>query len=71
MLRRYSTTAGRYRFGNYSCEVGRQWAFGFTRTSHQMVRNVYDGHTLATVIPGMEALVGNAIQRVIAHWGSE
>jgi IS5 family transposase len=29
----------------------------------------YDGHTLATVIPEMEALIGNTIQRVIADRG--
>ena len=29
----------------------------------------YDGHTLATVIPEMEALIGNTIQRVIADKG--
>jgi transposase, IS5 family len=31
--------------------------------------NPYDGHTLETVIPEMEALVGNAIQRVIVDKG--
>jgi IS5 family transposase len=31
--------------------------------------NPYDGHTLATVIPDMEALVGNAIQRVFVDKG--
>jgi len=29
----------------------------------------YDGHTLATVIPEMEALIGNTIERVIADRG--
>jgi IS5 family transposase len=29
----------------------------------------YDGHTLATVIPEMEALLGNTIQRLIADKG--
>ena len=29
----------------------------------------YDGHTLATVIPDMEALIGNTIERVIADKG--
>lgn len=29
----------------------------------------YDGHTLATVIPEMEALIGNTIERVIADKG--
>ncbi len=29
----------------------------------------YDGHTLATVIPEMEALIGNTIQRLIADKG--
>ncbi len=28
--------------------------------------NPYDGHTLATVIPDMEALIGNTIERLIA-----
>jgi IS5 family transposase len=31
--------------------------------------NPYDGHTLATVIPGIEALVGNTIERVLADKG--
>jgi hypothetical protein len=31
--------------------------------------NPYDGHTLATVIPDMEALVGNAIARILADKG--
>ena len=31
--------------------------------------NPYDGHTLATVIPDMEALVGNTIRRVFADKG--
>jgi transposase, IS5 family len=29
----------------------------------------YDGHTLASVIPDMEALVGNTIARILAHKG--
>jgi IS5 family transposase len=32
-------------------------------------RNPYDGHTLATVIPDMEALVGNTIARILADKG--
>ena len=31
--------------------------------------NPYDGHTLAKVIPAMEALIGNTIERVIADAG--
>ena len=31
--------------------------------------NPYDGHTLATVIPEIEALVGNAIERLLADKG--
>jgi hypothetical protein len=31
--------------------------------------NPYDGHTLATVIPDMEALVGNTIARILADKG--
>jgi transposase, IS5 family len=31
--------------------------------------NPYDGHTLATVIPEMEALIGNNIERMIADKG--
>jgi transposase, IS5 family len=27
--------------------------------------NPYDGHTLAIVIPDMEAMVGNALQRIL------
>jgi hypothetical protein len=32
-------------------------------------QNPYDGHTLATVIPDMEALVGNTIKRAYADKG--
>jgi IS5 family transposase len=31
--------------------------------------NPYDGHTLATVIPDMEAIVGNTIERILADKG--
>jgi IS5 family transposase len=31
--------------------------------------NPYDGHTLATVIPAMQTLVGNTVERVIADAG--
>ena len=31
--------------------------------------NPYDGHTLATVIPGIEALVGNTLDRIVADAG--
>lgn len=31
--------------------------------------NPYDGHTLATVIPDMEALVGSTIERILADKG--
>jgi IS5 family transposase len=31
--------------------------------------NPYDGHTLATVIPDMEAIVGNVIERILADKG--
>src|SRR6266404_3687847 len=31
--------------------------------------NPYDGHTLATVIPEMEALVGNTLERILADKG--
>lgn len=31
--------------------------------------NPYDGHTLATVIPEMEALVGNTLDRILADKG--
>jgi hypothetical protein len=34
-----------------------------------MPGNPYDGHTLATVIPDMEALVGNTITRILADKG--
>jgi IS5 family transposase len=32
--------------------------------------NLYDGHTLATVIPETEAMVGNTISRILADKGS-
>ena len=31
--------------------------------------NPYDGHTLATVIPAMQAIIGNTIERIIADAG--
>ena len=31
--------------------------------------NPYDGHTLATVIPAIEALIGNELDRIIADAG--
>ena len=31
--------------------------------------NPYDGHTLATVIPAAEALIGNTLERIIADAG--
>lgn len=34
-----------------------------------MPGNPYDGHTLATVIPAIEALVGNVLERIIADAG--
>jgi hypothetical protein len=34
-----------------------------------MPGNPYDGHTLAAVIPEMEALVGNTIERLLADKG--
>jgi IS5 family transposase len=32
--------------------------------------NPYDGHTLAEVIPAIEALIGNVLERIIADAGS-
>jgi hypothetical protein len=29
-------------------------------------RNPYDGHTLATIIPAMQAIIGNTLDRIIA-----
>jgi hypothetical protein len=31
--------------------------------------NPYDGHTLKTVIPDMEALIGNTIERILLDKG--
>jgi IS5 family transposase len=31
--------------------------------------NPYDGHTLATVVPGIEAHLGNTLDRIIADAG--
>ena len=31
--------------------------------------NPYDGHTLETVVPDMEALIGNTITRILARDG--
>jgi IS5 family transposase len=31
--------------------------------------NPYDGHTLATVIPDMEAMVGNTLARILTDKG--
>lgn len=31
--------------------------------------NPYDGHTLATIIPGMESIIGNGLERILADAG--
>jgi IS5 family transposase len=41
----------------------------FATHAQALPGNPYDGHTLATVIPDMEALVGNTIKRVFADKG--
>jgi len=41
----------------------------FALHAKAMPGNPYDGHTLATVIPEIEALVGNTIERVLADAG--
>jgi IS5 family transposase len=41
----------------------------FVTQTKALPGNPYDGHTLATVIPDIEALVGNTIQRVLADKG--
>jgi IS5 family transposase len=41
----------------------------FVTHAKAMPGKPYDGHTLATIIPEMEALIGNTIQRLIADKG--
>src|SRR5207237_2426067 len=41
----------------------------FTALAKALPGNPYDGHTLASVIPDMEALIGNIIARLLADKG--
>jgi IS5 family transposase len=61
-----------YEFGvKVSVATTHRHAKGGQFVTHAMALpgNPYDGHTLATVIPDMEALVGNTIKRIFADKG--
>ena len=49
--------------------ISRAKAGQFVTHVKAMPGNRYDGHTLATVIPDMETLVGNVIARILADKG--
>ena len=43
--------------------------FGVAYEDKPGAGNPYDGHTLATVIPNKETLIGNTIERILADKG--
>ena len=61
-----------YEFGvkvSVATPIARARGGQFALHAKAMPGNPYDGHTLATVIPKIEALVGNTIERVLADAG--
>jgi len=61
-----------YEFGvkvSVATTISRAKAGQFVTHVKAMPSNPYDGHTLATVIPDMETLVGNVIARILADKG--
>lgn len=36
---------------------------------HHLSHRIYDGHTLATVVPDMEKMIGNELSRILAAAG--
>jgi IS5 family transposase len=60
-----ATTGAGFCVGFGSARKGRQ----FVTHVKALPGNPYDGHTLATVIPDMEALVGNIIERLLLDKG--
>lgn len=61
-----------YEFGvkvSVATPIARAKGGQFAIHAKAMAGNPYDGHTLATVIPEIEALVGNTIERVLADAG--
>jgi transposase, IS5 family len=61
-----------YEFGvkvSVATTIGRAKGGQFVTHVKSMPGNPYDGHTLATVIPEMEALVGNTLDRILADKG--
>ena len=49
--------------------IGRAKGGQFVTHVKALPGNPYDGHTLATVIPDMEALVGNTLDRILTDKG--
>jgi len=45
------------------------WRFSSMSVPSSIIDNPYGGHTLATMIPDMEALVGNTIARILTDKG--
>jgi transposase, IS5 family len=61
-----------YEFGvkvSVATTIGRAKGGQFVTHVKALPGNPYDGHTLATVIPDMEALVGNTIARILTDKG--
>lgn len=59
-----------YEFGvNVSVATTINRAKGPVRHFKALPGNPYDGHTLATVIPDIEALIGNTIAHILAGKG--
>src|SRR5215208_7377661 len=61
-----------YEFGvkvSVATTIGRAKGGQFVTHVTALPGNPYDGHTLATVIPDMEALIGNIIARLLADRG--
>ena len=61
-----------YEFGvkvSVATTIGHAKGGQFVTHAKALPGNPYDGHTLATVIPDMEALIGNTIARLLADRG--
>src|SRR6266498_2861284 len=61
-----------YEFGvkvSVATTIGHAKGGQFVTHVKSLPGNPYDGHTLATVIPDMEALIGNTIARILADRG--
>lgn len=59
-----------YEFGvKVATTIGHAKGGQFVPHVKSLPGNPYDGHTLATVVPDMEALIGNTIVRILADKG--